>query len=94
MAVNSVAKIEGLKRCESLTKLDMTLNFIEAEDLKESVEHLEWCPNLLELHLMGNPCTDFPGYKEYVIAKVDSLIKLDGVEITKSERLQAKTKLD
>lgn len=87
MAVNSVAKIEGLKRCESLTKLDLTLNFIEPEDLRESLEHLEWCPMLLELHLIGNPCTDWPGYKEYTIAKVESLIKLDGNDISKSERL-------
>ena len=33
MAVNSVAKIEGLKRCESLNKLDLTLNFVDIEDL-------------------------------------------------------------
>lgn len=32
MAVNSVKKIEGIKRCESLNKLDMTLNFVDLED--------------------------------------------------------------
>lgn len=46
MAVNSVSKIEGLRRCESLNKLDMTLNFIDVEDLKESIEELEYCEHL------------------------------------------------
>lgn len=93
MAVNSVSKIEGLKRCESLNKLDLTLNFIDIEDLKESCENLEWCPNFTELYLTGNPCTDWPNYRKYVIAKVDTLMRLDGEEINKSERLNAKTQL-
>ena len=87
LAVNSVAKIEGLKRCESLQKLDLTLNFIEIEDLQESIEHLEWCPRLSELYLTGNPCTDWPGCTEYVIAMVESLQRYNGEEVSKSQRL-------
>ena len=93
MAVNSVSKIEGVKRCESLNKLDLTLNFIDVEDLKESLENLEWCPNFTELYLTGNPCTDWPNYRQYTIAKVETLLRLDGTEIEKSERLEAKTRL-
>lgn len=93
MAVNSVTKIEGLKRCESLNKLDLTLNFVDLEDLRESCENLEWCPNFTELYLTGNPCSDWPNYRKYMLAKVDTLMRLDGEEITKSERLQAKTLL-
>ena len=74
----SVGKIEGLKRCESLNKLDLTLNFIDVEDLQESLENLEWCPLLDELTLTGNPCTDWPKYREYTIAKVPQLKRLDG----------------
>lgn len=93
MAVNSVSKIEGVKRCESLNKLDLTLNFIDVEDLKESLENLEWCPNMTEIYLTGNPCTDWPNYRQYTIAKVETLLRLDGTEIEKSERLEAKTRL-
>ena len=93
MAVNSVGKIEGLKRCESLNKLDLTLNFIDVEDFQESLENLEWCPLLDELTLTGNPCTDWPKYREYTIAKVPQLKRLDGDDIEKSQRLAAKNKL-
>ena len=94
MAVNSVAKIEGLNRCETLNKLDLTLNFVDVEDLQESYENLDWCPVLDELTLTGNPCTDWPNYREYTIAKIPQLKRLDGEDITKSERLAAKTRLE
>ena len=94
LAVNSCPRIEGIKRCESLNKLDMTLNFVDIENLKESCEALEWCPFMTELYLSGNPCTDWPGYREYVIAKVETLMKLDGEEIEKSHRLAARQRLD
>jgi protein TilB len=93
LAVNSVSKIEGLKRCESLNKIDLTLNFVDAEDLKESCENLEWNCMLTDLYMTGNPCTDWANYRPYMIAKVESLLRLDGQEITKSERLAAKTQL-
>ena len=93
LAVNSVGKIEGIQRCESLNKLDLTLNFVDIEDLKESCENLEWCPNFTELYLTGNPCTDWPNYRTYVIAKVETLMRLDGEEISKSQKLAAKTQL-
>ena len=32
-AVNNVRKIENLQRCESLTKLDLTMNFVEKASL-------------------------------------------------------------
>ena len=93
VAVNSISKIEGIKRCESLNKLDMTLNFVDLEDFQESCEEMEWCENLVEVYMVGNPCTDWENYKEYIIAKVPQIMRLDGNEITRSERLTAKTKL-
>ena len=93
MAVNSVAKIEGLKRCESLNKLDLTLNFVDVEDLQESLEELDWCPMLDELTLTGNPCTDWDKYREYTIAKVPQIKRLDGEDVDKSTRLAAKLNL-
>lgn len=94
LAVNSVQKIEGLKRCESLNKLDFTLNFIDIENLRESLENLEWNGFLTDMYLTGNPCTDWAHYREYTIAKVTTLMNLDGTEISKSERLIAKQKLE
>ncbi|XP_077657214.1 dynein axonemal assembly factor 11 isoform X3 [Urocitellus parryii] len=38
---------------------------------------------------MGNPCTDFDGYREFVVATLPQLKWLDGKEIECSERIQA-----
>ena len=93
VAVNSILKLEGLKRCESLNKLDLTLNFIDVDDLKESIEELEWCENLVEIYFTGNPCTDWENFREYVIAKLPQVQRLDSNDVTRSERLIARTKL-
>ena len=51
------------------------------------------CPNFTELYLTGNPCTDWSNYRTYTIAKVPTLMRLDGQEITKAQRLAAKNQL-
>jgi protein TilB len=94
MAVNNVAKIEGIKTCESLYKLDLTLNFVDLDTFKESIEHLAQCENIKELVLIGNPCTDWPDYADYVIAKIDTLCRMDSTDITKSMKIVAIQKLD
>lgn len=68
LAVNNVSKIEGIKGCESLKKLDLTLNFIDVEDFKESIQNLAWCEQINELYLTGNPCTSWAEYKNYIFA--------------------------
>ncbi len=40
MALNNISKIENIEGCESLRKLDFTVNFIELESFKESCENL------------------------------------------------------
>lgn len=40
-------------------------------------------------YLTGNPCTDYEGYREFVIATLPQLRWLDGKEITKSDRIAA-----
>jgi len=42
--------------CEFLEKLDLTLNFIDVDTLKESVDVLYQLQSLKELYLLGNPC--------------------------------------
>ncbi|VEN61993.1 unnamed protein product [Callosobruchus maculatus] len=86
MAINNVEVIENLERCESLEKLDLTLNFVG--DL-ESVCSLKDNVHLRELILTGNPCCEYKGYREYVIAQLPQLTSLDVKEITRSERIKA-----
>lgn len=90
LALNNITKIENLRGCEFLEKLDLTVNFVD--DLL-SVESLRDNRNLRELFLTGNPCTDYDGYRDYVIATLPQLAWLDGKEITKSERILAMQKL-
>jgi protein TilB len=71
----------------------MTLNFIDIEDLAESMTNLSKVPKIKELYLTGNPCESWPGFRDYVIARVQTLTVLDGNEILKSDRLKAFQKL-
>ena len=86
LALNNIRRIENVQHCESLRKLDLTVNFIEdllcVENLKENRE-------LRELYLTGNPCTSQEGYRSFVIATLPQLQSLDSQAITKSERIQA-----
>lgn len=93
MAVNNVKKIEGIRTCESLAKLDLTLNFIDIEDLEESIDNLAECEEIQDLYLTGNPCVYWEGYKQYVIARVSQLKRIDGEEISKSLRLESRQNL-
>ena len=95
LALNNITKIEGLQNCEFLHKLDLTVNFIDIDNLEESLDNLSSRANLVELYMMGNPCqANWPaGFTPYVIAKLPQLQVLDGTEITKSMRILAYQKL-
>lgn len=56
--------------CEGLTKLDLTVNFIGE---LSSVKSLQHNIHLRELFLMGNPCADFEGYRQFVVAALQQL---------------------
>ncbi|GAQ90822.1 hypothetical protein KFL_006890070 [Klebsormidium nitens] len=88
LAVNNITRIEGLERCESLRKLDLTVNFVDKAGLL-TIQRLRTNAALRELYLTGNPCQDVPGYRQYVVASLPALQRLDGVEITASERIAA-----
>ncbi|KAJ8981954.1 hypothetical protein NQ317_002127 [Molorchus minor] len=49
--------------------------------------------HLKELYLTGNPCCDFEGYADYVVAKLPQLQRLDIKEILKSDRIKAQQRL-
>jgi protein TilB len=88
LALNNISKIENLQRCESLTKLDLTMNFVPKQGLL-TVGSLCCNEHLRDLYLMGNPCADWTGYRQYVVAVLPHLGKLDGKDIRPSERIAA-----
>ena len=73
-----------------MQKLDLTVNFVG--DLL-SIERLRENHHLEELYLTGNPCTDYEGYREFVVATLPQLKTLDGRKIMKSERILAQQRL-
>lgn len=90
MAMNNVTKIEGLGSCEFLNKLDLTLNFIDFDELEASIAHLQPLVLLRELFMMGNPgAADWPGFERYAIAMLPQLEFLEGRQISRSDRILA-----
>ncbi|XP_039978980.1 protein tilB homolog [Xiphias gladius] len=91
LALNNIEVIGNLEGCESLQKLDLTVNFVGR---LSSVESLKHNIHLRELFLVGNPCTEFEGYRQYVVASLPQLRWLDGTEIRRSERIRASQGLE
>lgn len=103
LALNNISVIKGLDCSEFLNKLDLTLNFIDLDRLKESIDCLTSCPNLKELFLLGNPCcygndseqcgqqsrTGWKNCRSYIVARLPQLQSLDGTPILRSERIRA-----
>ena len=58
LALNNLTTISGLDGNvnEALTKIDLTLNFIDYDELDKSLSCLATLPTLKELFMMGNPC--------------------------------------
>ncbi|KAF3420119.1 hypothetical protein E2986_08331 [Frieseomelitta varia] len=86
LALNNIEAIENLEGLESLRKLDLTVNFIG--DLR-GIKALRCNEHLEQLFLMGNPCADYEGYREYTVATLVQLKELDGTPIERSERIRA-----
>ena len=68
----------------------MTLNFIDIEDFEESVDNMCDLPDIRELYFLGNPCTDWEHWKDYIIARLPSLGRLDGEDVTKTRKMAAR----
>lgn len=94
LALNNISRIEGIEACESLKKLDMTVNFIDVFEIHDSLACLGKLPSLKELYLTGNPCEEWPGCKDYAIASVPSLECYNGEAVTPSQRIKAQQNLE
>lgn len=90
LALNNIERIEGLEGCESLNKLDLTVNFVDVEDLASSVYNLKANVMLEDLYLMGNPCLDWSGARDYIIASLPQIKQFDSKLVMKAERIQAR----
>lgn len=86
LALNNVEEIEGLEKCECLKKLDLTVNFVGKISSVKTLQNNEFFE---ELYLTGNPCSQFEGYRDYIVASLPQLKTLDGTAIEKSERITA-----
>ena len=58
LALNNISMIENIEGCESLYKLDMTVNFVGLDELEESMVNLSRVASIKDLYLTGNPCTE------------------------------------
>lgn len=85
MAVNNLTKIQNLQRCESLQKLDLTVNFLDKAGLL-SVQSLQQNEHLSELYLLGNPCAEWPGYRQFVVGTLPQLRKLVSAALITSQQ--------
>merc|ERR1719484_56907 len=94
LALNNVERVEGLEKCEFLSKLDLTVNFVDLDACEASIEHLRSRVHLKELFMLGNPCaSDWDGFFNYAVARLPQLETLDGKEITRSMRIVAEQQL-
>lgn len=81
LAINNITKVQNLQRCESLARLDLTMNFVSKANLC-TVASLAANMDFTELHLVGNPCTEWKGYRPYVIVSVPQLKRLVSMHIS------------
>lgn len=77
-----------------MNKLDLTVNFVDLDELEASITNLTQCHCLKDLYMMGNPAqSNWDKFNAYVIARLPQLKSLDGTEIIKSMRIAASQQL-
>ena len=91
LTLNNITTLPAphLAALEKLVKLDLTLNHISLTSLTDSLHALVPCHFLIELYLTGNPCTRWTGYRQWVVGRLVRLERLDGTDVTRTERLEA-----
>jgi len=94
LALNNITRVENLEGCEALYKLDLTCNFIDCDTI-HTIGSLKNNTMLRELFLTGNPFTQHweKGFRDYVIATLPQIEKLDGIDVLRAERIKAMQRL-
>lgn len=64
-----------------MNKLDLTVNFIDVDTFEESIHHLRSLLHLKELYLMGNPCQEWEGHRDFIVHLLPQLKSYDGKEV-------------
>ena len=85
LSVNKIRSLKPFLNHQHLKQLSLRKNLIC--DFGE-VKYLSTCPNLSILWLNENPISDSPNYRSTVIKLIPSLVKLDDIPISDSERDQ------
>ena len=85
LSVNKIRSLKPFLNHQHLKQLSLRKNLIC--DFGE-VKYLSTCPNLSILWLNENPISDSPHYRSTVIKLIPSLVKLDDIPISDSERDQ------
>ena len=86
LSVNEIKTLAPFQHCLHLRELFLRRNSIPS--LSE-IKYLTNLPALQTLWLADNPITQEPNYREFVIAMLPHLTKLDEVDITQKERDEA-----
>lgn len=86
LSVNEVSDLSALSSCQNLAELYLRQN--DVCDLKQ-VLYLAELPRLRVLNLTDNPISQQDGYREFVIAAVPTLSKLDEVHVHPDDREDA-----
>jgi hypothetical protein len=89
LSVNEIRTLEPFSHCPKLHELFLRKNHIA--ELSE-LDHLRGLSELRVLWLSDNPITDQPGYRDYTIARLPQLTKLDEIDITPDDREAAMDK--
>lgn len=70
------------------------MNFVDFDELEESIKHLQSRERLRDMYMMGNPSqVNWQNFQNYIIAMLPQLETIDGTEITKSMRIIARQHL-
>ena len=86
---NDLSKIDQIIQFENCQNLSMGNNLVKFLEDLTCLRHLK---HLEKLSLEGNPVTNMPYYREYVLGLCPHLILLDGSKVSIEERLEAKNK--
>ena len=91
---NAIKVFRSMPHAPFLKHIDLSFNNIDSFEDSGLYQHvLKKYKNSLEhLRLNDNPVCDLPDYREYIVHCLPALIELDGIPVTKEERMRISKK--